>query len=759
MHHMSRLPTRRPVVAPLVVSLAMFAGAACSKSPQTHIDRADKYASEGKLSEAIIEYRSAIQKDSTNGRAREKLAETYEKSGDLGNALGEFVRAADLLPDDVDAQLKAGARLLMAGRVDDAKGRADKVLAKHPENADALVLRANALAGLTEIDQAITLVEQAIGLDPTAARYTNLGVLRLAQGQAAEAEAALRKAVEVDPKSVSAQLALANFFWAGGQAAQAEQALKAALALEPDHVVANRALGTFYVASRRAPEAEPYFRKVAEKSEAAGARLALADYYIASQRLDDAAAVLTKLSDVPKSWGVARSRLAGVLYAQDKKAEAHKAVDEVIAKEPNRSDARVIRARFLVAEGSLDEALKEAQEAVRVGPDDASASYLLGSILATRHDLDGAARAFGEVLRLNPRATAAQVQLARVDLQRRKYENATQLAEQAARREPGNVGAQLVLVRGLLARGDTERAATVARALAQASPQFAPFQSQLGLVKLKQGDFAGARAAFEKARSLDPTLLEAVAGVVALDLREGQGARARARVEEYLAKQPNAPGGLILAAKTWGATKDPARSEEFLKRAIDADPSTLEAYELLGRLYWSQSRLDQAAAEFERLAQREPRAVGPTTMVGLIRQSQGRLDEAQRQYEKVVELEPRAAVASNNLAWLYASRSDKLDEALQLAQAAKAELPDNAAVNDTLGYVFIKKQLPTLALPPLRLAVEKEPSNPVYRYRLGVAYSMTGEKTIARRELEHALKLGAEFDGADDARKLLQSMD
>ena len=59
-----------------------------------------------------------------------------------------------------------------------------------------------------------------------------------------------------------------------------------------------------------------------------------------------------------------------------------------------------------------------------------------------------------------------------------------------------------------------------------------------------------------------------------------------------------------------------------------------------------------------------------------------------------MEADPRAAVAANNLAWMYASRGEQLDRALQLAQAAKAELPDDAAVSDTLAYVYIKKQLP-----------------------------------------------------------------
>jgi len=146
-------------------------------------------------------------------------------------------------------------------------------------------------------------------------------------------------------------------------------------------------------------------------------------------------------------------------------------------------------------------------------------------------------------------------------------------------------------------------------------------------------------------------------------------------------------------------------------------------------------------------------------MAGLILQAQGKSDEARRRYERLVEVAPGgAAVASNNLAWMYASRGEQLDRALQLAQAAKAQLPDQPDVSDTLAFVYIKKQLGSLAIPLLRQALEKRPDEPVFHYHLGLAYVQTGDKTAARQALERALKLKADFEGAEDARKVLRSL-
>lgn len=745
----------RLAVGALIVAAAV---AGCARSPQNHLDRGNAYLEKGNVDAAILEFRGAVEKDPKFAPARLKLAEVYLKRGNGPGALGEYVRAADLLPGDADVQLKAGTLLLAAGRAQDAMARADKALAIKPMYPDALVLRGNALAGLHDLDGAIEQMQQAIALDPTAVRQTNLGYLQLAKGRREEAEAAFRQALAADPKSVQAAIAMAQFLWMTGRVDEAESALKAALALDAGNVVANRALATFYVGSNRAAEAEPYFRKVAEVSDDPTAKLTLADYYATMKRNADALAVLEKLSAVPRTWAVARSRVAAVLYADGKTADAHRTIDEVVAKQPSYSEARLIRARFLFAEGKADQALTDAQEAAKADPRSAAPHYLLGTIYQSKHDLDAAAKSFGEVLRLNPRATAAQVMLAGIELQRGSLTKATELAEEAVRSEPGSLDARLFLARSLLARGDLDRAAAVIRDMQEAFPQAGAAHAQAGLLALRKGDRAGARVALEKALALDPTLVEPLTTLALLDVAEGKGDRARARLEERLKQTPGNSAVLVGAARTWGATGDQAKAEEFLRRAVDADAANLDAYALLAQLYTTQRKLDQALAEYEKLAARQPGSVGPATLAGLILQAQGREDEARRRFEAIVERDPRAAVASNNLAWMYATRGEQLDRALQLAQAAKAGLPDHPEVNDTLGFVYIKKQLPSLAIPPLRLAVEKGPANALFHYHLGLAYSQNGDKVAARQALEKALKLKADFEGADEARQVLKTL-
>src|SRR5262245_455333 len=142
--------SRPPSLLLLVVVLAMGA-AACSTPEarkQKHVKSGDAYVASRKYDEAIIEYRLALQPDPKSGEAQYKLADALAAADNLPVALQAYVRASDLLPDNVDVQVKTGTLLLVARRYEEAKTRARLVLQQHPDSVPGLILMGNALAGL-----------------------------------------------------------------------------------------------------------------------------------------------------------------------------------------------------------------------------------------------------------------------------------------------------------------------------------------------------------------------------------------------------------------------------------------------------------------------------------------------------------------------------------------------------------------------------------------------------------------------------------
>jgi tetratricopeptide (TPR) repeat protein len=245
---------------------------------------------------------------------------------------------------------------------------------------------------------------------------------------------------------------------------------------------------------------------------------------------------------------------------------------------------------------------------------------------------------------------------------------------------------------------------------------------------------------------------------VSLDAADGHVAQGLERVRAQQTRRPDDIRLLLLEASVHQARRDVAAAEAVLRKAIDLDPRSFAAYEMLGRLYFAEGRMEQAVGEFRQVVSRQPGRLGAATMIGLGLEALGRKDEARRHYEALVRDNPRAAVAANNLAWMYAEDGGNLDVALQLAQSAKAQMPDSPEIDDTLGFIYLKKNLPELALPPLRAAAARLPNNPYCRYHLGQALAATGDKAGARREFQAALAADPAFPQAGELRRALEAL-
>jgi Flp pilus assembly protein TadD len=145
-------------------------------------------------------------------------------------------------------------------------------------------------------------------------------------------------------------------------------------------------------------------------------------------------------------------------------------------------------------------------------------------------------------------------------------------------------------------------------------------------------------------------------------------------------------------------------------------------------------------------------------MIAMSLELQNRRTEARDRYRKILEIDPRAAIASNNLAMIYVAEGQNLDFARQLAQTAVQQMPNSPEVYDTLGSVYLKQNLPALAVGPFGLSARQDPQNPLYHYHLGLAFAQMGDKAKAREALGRALALGKSFDEMAEAKRVLASL-
>jgi putative PEP-CTERM system TPR-repeat lipoprotein len=737
--------------------------AACKSDPQAEarelLEKGNQLSGRKQYPEAIIEYRRAIQADPRLGPARLQLAFAYAATGDGLNALREYVRAADLMPEDREAQTKAGTFMLLAGQFNDAQGLAERMLKRDPNDVHALVLLANALAGLKDTEGAVAAFEKAVSLDPNrSSTYSELGSVQLVSGNRKAAEDAFRKAIAVDPKSANAHMALSNFLWASRQFEEAEKEMRAALALDPKHLVANRAIAMYLMMTNKAAEAEPHLKMVAEVSPGPDPKYFLSEYYLRLNRADDARAILEPLLKDDDTFVGTSVRLARIEAIGKKNAEAHRLLEAALARDPKNVDALITRGRLYLSENNTINALTTLQAAVQSNPRSVPAQLALAQTHAVRGAVKEAETAFNDALQLDAGNVEGRLGLARLQINNGKAAEAVPLVLSVVDQQPRNGEARLLLLYGLIAVGDLAQAQRQLDVLVQNDPNSATIQTAAGMLANLRKDTEGARVAYQRALDADPRSYQALAGLLTAEMQSKQFGRARALIEKQLAEMPDDPSVLLMAAQTYGALGDAFEMERALKKTVEADPASLQAYAMLGRMYYQQGRLDLARRELEKYVSTAPMSVPGNTMLGTILQLQGKNEEAKTRYGKALQIDSRAAVAANNLAWINATSNGNLDMALQLAQTAKSALPNRHEIDDTIGFIYYKKGLSSMAIDALTASTQKQPDNPTYNYHLALAQHQNGNKEEARRLLQKALGSKSNFEGADEAKKLLDSL-
>jgi tetratricopeptide (TPR) repeat protein len=721
--------------------VVMVVVSACARdadaTKQEYLRNGDRLFDEGNFAAAIVEYRNAVREDERFGQARFKLGQAYLRNGETGAARAQLVRAADLLPTDVEAQLAAGRILLQAGEYEDARTRAELALKLNPGHVDAYLIRGGAFAGERAFDDAVKAFEDGLAIDPARRElHTNLGAVKTVQAPA-EAEASFRQAVVVAPKSVEARVALAHFYWSAGKLEEAEKAYRDALQVE-DGVTANRALAVFYMGTNRQRDAEAPFRKAAELSKDPRAIIVLADYFVSQRRFNDALPILDALANQPGAYAAVTARRAAIEYELGRRDAAYALLDEVFKKNPRDADALVTKARWLLLEKKASDALAAAQQAVTLEPQAWDAHESVGAAHAAQRSHDEAFTAYSEAVRLNPRAADSLLALSELSLLRGNTEAAVRLAEDARRNRPTSGRTQFALVRALVAHRSYQRARAELAPLLKAMPDATPTQLLVAQISLAEGDRQAARMAFERALASDPTSTEAVDALVRMDAVAKQPARGVERASKLVSLLPNVAEPHYIAARAYLAANNLADSEKSLRRAMAIDPSYIPAYLLLAEVYVRQHKLGDAQQEFERILTQRRDDVSAHTMIGILLEAQQKTTDAQKAYQRVLDIDSRAPVAANNLAYIYADQGSNLDIALSLAQTAKAARPDDPDVNDTLGWVYYKRDLPSLAKAPLEQSVRTNPAHPLYQLHLGLVYAKLGETANARTALERA---------------------
>jgi len=229
-------------------------------------------------------------------------------------------------------------------------------------------------------------------------------------------------------------------------------------------------------------------------------------------------------------------------------------------------------------------------------------------------------------------------------------------------------------------------------------------------------------------------------------------------VSDFSGKNPKNYDVKVFLAEVLYKNKNEKQAIKVLREAKTLEPERIKASVMLSSIFALKKDYEKSEREFLDILEKRPNYVPALLQLGRIGEMRKDTEKAIKFYKKTLAVEPDNTVALNNYAWILAEKGTDLDKALNYAQTAKSKEPKSLPITDTLGWIYLKKNMYALAITNFEQCVRKLPSHPIYNFHLGLAYYKQGKVFKAKAHLKKAIKLKKDFNGVEEAVKIINSI-
>ncbi len=219
------------------------------------------FAARGQVDEAIAQYRKALEIMPDYVEARTNLGNAFADRGQFDEAIAQFRQALEIRPDCAPAYTGLGNVFADREQIDEAIVQYRKALDIEPGYVNARISLGLILARCGKVDDAIACFRKALDINPfySLAHY-NLGLALVSKGQVNEAIAQYRKALDIEPDNVDAHNNLGLALGGQGQVDEAIAHFRKALEIKPTYAGAHYNLGLALACRGQVAEAITHYR-------------------------------------------------------------------------------------------------------------------------------------------------------------------------------------------------------------------------------------------------------------------------------------------------------------------------------------------------------------------------------------------------------------------------------------------------------------------------------------------------------------------
>jgi putative PEP-CTERM system TPR-repeat lipoprotein len=729
---------------------------------KTFLDKKDDKA-------AIIQLKSALQKNPQSGEARFLLGETLLKTGDAGAAVVELEKARDAkYSDDAVAPLLARA-LMMSGQPKKAIDLFENQSLAKPEAMAALKATiASAYLAQGKLEAGEAAVNASLRADPkNATARVFQARLTAGRGEIDPALDIVNSVIADQPSDLPARHLKGELLWIGKSDFDgAIKAFREVLAIEPTHIPANSALIALLLQKR---DFEGFRQQVAHLKRVLpnhpttllyDTQLALVDQDL--KRATDGAHQLLKIG----AENATVQQLVGVIELQNGAlylAESH--LNKALQLSPGLTFARRALAQTYLRSGQAGKALAtlkpmldRPQPSAEILAEAAEANLQLGN--STQAEV-----LFNQAIKANPADPRVRTALALSQLARGNVDAGFAQLESLAASDKSTY-ADMALISAKLRRNEPDAALKAVDRLQTKIPDKPLPHVLRGRILAERKDVAGARASFEKALAVDPVYFAAVAELASIDMNQGKPDEARKRFEALLAREPKNYRALLAVADI--RQRSGTKPEEVTQLLIDAVklnsgevavrlalveqqlgrrqakaalgsaqegllafPDNAEMLDALGRASLAAGDTQQAIIAFKKLASAHPEMPLPYLRLAECYAIDKAYNSATQNLRKALEIDPKLLPAQQALVRIALAENRSAD-ALNVARSLQKQRPTEAVgyLLETDIHASRREWEPAIA--SARTALERERSSRI-AIRLHSLYSVAGRQPDADR--------------------------
>lgn len=701
---MPTLPLKTSLLSLAVaLGLSLAAPLTLAADARDYLQDAREAVAEGKVREALIHLKNALQKDPRLTDARLLLGEVSLGASDAESAIKELERARDLGAARADWLPALGRAYLLGG---------------HPERV---------LNQIETRDQ-----------DPPGLRATLLGLRGQAQlllGRRVDAQSALQDALALDPGNLEALHGQAKLKAVTGDLAGALADWRQALAGDDQRADLWLLGAELLRRDAQIDEAATAYRQAMGLNRFdIRPAVGLIGVLLAQGELDAAGEVLDGIDRAGQNHPAVHYFRGLLAYAREEFQVALDAVNQALQSAPGMPPAQLLYGTLQYRQGNYAQTVEAMQQLLERAPEQLAARRLAAAALMRTGDNQ---RAY-DLLRAGldqAGEDAGYLSLAgSAALRVGKHAEGLELLTRAAQVAPeaGMIQGQLAL--GYLTSGQSDAAvATLERAIA-GDKKLLELDLLLVLSHVERKEFDQAMQALEamSGRFDDVATVENLRGSIHLAKGEREAARAAFRRAAEAAPERAAPRLNLAMAEL--AAGDQAAAIDQLDQILQADPQQTAALMLRARIA-ARETLAAAIPWLERIQVANPGEPRSAQMLVEALLAQDDALAAVGVARAAVDVHPNSAnlrisMAKANLA------AGNAESAVQALRRAAALTPNDPKVHNTLAMVLVQMGDSSQAVDSLERSLQLNPDDLAVMAMLGRAYLDSGRVIQARETVD-----------------------